>query len=94
MAEHSINIGPCILLNDTSILAKKSRCVYRIIKKVIDIKLHPNITREDVFFLSRTWKSRIHTLQEWQKILSKHKTPPDPTFLSGPFKGPLLLFPF
>jgi hypothetical protein len=68
--------------------------VDRVIKKVIDIKLHPNITREDVFFLSRTWKALIHTLQEWQKILSKNKTPPDPTFLSGPLKGSLFLFPF
>jgi hypothetical protein len=48
VAEHSINLGHRIQLHNTSILAKKSRCMDRFIREVIDIELHPNnINRED-----------------------------------------------
>jgi hypothetical protein len=70
MAEHIVNIGLCILLNDTAILAKKSRPMVRIMRGMIDIKLHPNISKEDGFSLSRPGKPLIHT----KKILSTHKT--------------------
>jgi hypothetical protein len=62
---NSIIVGNCILLNDTDILAKKSRCMVRIIRKTIEIKLYyNNINREDEFSLSWSWKQLIHILKE------------------------------
>jgi hypothetical protein len=53
-AEHSINLGHCIQVYTTSILAKKSRHMNRIIREAKEIELHPSINREDGFSLSRS----------------------------------------
>jgi hypothetical protein len=69
VAEHSINLGHHIQLHNTSILAKKSRCMDRIIREAIRIELHPNnINREDGFSLSKSWKichSRPAVTKSW-----------------------------
>jgi hypothetical protein len=52
--ENSINLGHCIQLRNTSILAKKLRYMDHIIREVIEIELHVNnINREDGFSLSK-----------------------------------------
>jgi hypothetical protein len=46
-------------------MAKKLRCKNWTIRGVIEIELHPNnMNRENVFFLSKSWKPFIHTLKE------------------------------
>jgi hypothetical protein len=40
--EVASNLRHSILLNDTSILAKKFRCMDRVIREVTDIELNPN----------------------------------------------------
>jgi hypothetical protein len=73
MAEHSTGLGHHILLNNISILAKKSRHKGQFMGKVTKIKLNPNnISRGDRFSLSRSWRPLIHSLKE-RKILSKSK---------------------
>jgi hypothetical protein len=42
VAEHSINLGHRIQLQNASILAKKSRWMDWIIREAIEIKLHPD----------------------------------------------------
>jgi hypothetical protein len=56
LAEHSINLGHCIQLHNTSILAKKLRYMdHIIIREAKEIELHPNnINRENGFSLSRS----------------------------------------
>jgi hypothetical protein len=73
MAEHSIYmLGHHILLNNTSILAKKSRCMDKIRKKTMT-ELHPNnMNREKVFSHTRSWKPLICNLKEQNKVLSKN----------------------
>jgi hypothetical protein len=39
VVKHSINMGDWILLNDTSILAKQYRCMYRIVRERTEIVL-------------------------------------------------------
>jgi hypothetical protein len=52
--EHSINLGHCIQLHNTSVLAKKLKYMDEIIRVVTEIELHPNnINREDGFSLTR-----------------------------------------
>jgi hypothetical protein len=41
VAEHSINLGCRIQLQNNSILAKKSRRMNRVIREAIEIVLHP-----------------------------------------------------
>jgi hypothetical protein len=49
--EHSINFGHHIQLQNTSILAKNTRCMDRITREAID---HPNnINREDGFYVCK-----------------------------------------
>jgi hypothetical protein len=53
VVEHTINLGHHIQLQNTSILAKKLRCMNRIMGEVTEIKLHPNnMNREEGFSLS------------------------------------------
>jgi hypothetical protein len=60
LAEHSIYLGYCIQLHNTSILAKKLRLMDQVIREVVEIEIHPsNINRDDDFFLSRLWKSHL-----------------------------------
>jgi hypothetical protein len=65
VAEYSTNLGHYIQLQNTSILAKKFRCMDL-------IKLHPNnMNKEDGFSLIKSWKPPIHTLKECKQALSK-----------------------
>jgi hypothetical protein len=72
MAEHSINLSHHILLNYSGILAKKSRCMDCIITEVTEIELHTNnMTREDGFPLSRSWKPLavlFHCFGPWKGL--------------------------
>jgi hypothetical protein len=72
IAEHSIDLGCQILLDNTSVLAKKSWCMDHIIKDAIE--LHPNhINWKECFFLTRSWKHLTHFLQgREQKAFSKN----------------------
>jgi hypothetical protein len=55
--EHSIDLSHCILLNNTSILDKKSRCRDRLIVEGMGIDLHPeNMNRKDGLSLSGSWR--------------------------------------
>jgi hypothetical protein len=57
-----------------SILDKKSRCMYHIIREVTEIELHPNnMNRKDGFSLSMSWEPHIHTLKEQNNVLLKDK---------------------
>jgi hypothetical protein len=65
--EHNTDLGHCILLNNTSILNRKSKCMDQFIWEVTKIKLHPNnLNQEDGFFLlpKQTGKPLIHSLEE------------------------------
>jgi hypothetical protein len=59
--EHSINLGHCIQLHNTSVLAKKLKYMDEIIRVVTEIELHPNnINREDGFSLTRRPGPLLH----------------------------------
>jgi hypothetical protein len=68
VAEHSINLGHCIQLQNTTILSTKPRYKDRIIREAIEIELHPNnMNREDGFCLSKSWKPLICSLKDHRK---------------------------
>jgi hypothetical protein len=58
----------------------------KINREMIEIELHPNISREDGFSLSRWWKPLICDLREWKQDLKKNMMPSN-----GPWKGPISL---
>jgi hypothetical protein len=68
MAEHSIKLGHCIQLENTSILAKKPSYMDQMIREARKIKLYPNnMNREDGFCLGNSRKPLIcmqHTIQK------------------------------
>jgi hypothetical protein len=66
MAECNISLSHHIQFHDTSILAKKSRCIEHIIRAAIEIEIHPNNVNkeEENFSLSRSWKPLIQILRE------------------------------
>jgi hypothetical protein len=75
VAEHSINLGHCMQLHNTSIVAKKSRYMDRIIREAIELKLHPNnINKEDSFSLSRSWKPHSRSTGEKKPAPNKNTT--------------------
>jgi hypothetical protein len=68
VAEHSINLGHHIQLQNTTILSTKPRYKDRIIREAIEIELHPNnMIREDGFCLSKSWKPLICSLKDRRK---------------------------
>jgi hypothetical protein len=65
VAEHSGDLGHRIQFHSTSILASTTPYMDRIIRKAIEIELHPNnMNREVVFCLSKSWKPLICSLKK------------------------------
>jgi hypothetical protein len=65
------DVVPCrsyvnrIQFHNTSILATKTRYVYRIVREAIEIELHPNnMNRLVGFILSKSWKPLICSLKK------------------------------
>jgi hypothetical protein len=72
MAEHSINLGHPIQLPNTSILARKSRCIDQVIREEVEIEFYPNnMNKDDGFSLSKSWKPLICALKEQKQALAK-----------------------
>jgi hypothetical protein len=70
------------------VVAKKPRCMDQIIREVTEIVLHhSNVSREDDFSLSRSWKLLIHNLKEWKHVLSNNMT-----LSGGPWRGLILVW--
>jgi hypothetical protein len=65
MAECSVNLGHCFLINVMSILAKKFRHMNEVIREVLQIGLHPDNLSQDIGFSLR---HLAHTLKE-QKVV-------------------------
>jgi hypothetical protein len=64
VAEHSINLGHHIKLQDTTILSTKATYMDRMIREAIEIELHPNnVNRENGVHLSQARKPLMHTLK-------------------------------
>ena len=64
VAERSINHDHTIRFQEIHILASKSGYMDRLIRKAIELDLHPNnINREDGLVLSKTWKPVIQQLR-------------------------------
>lgn len=67
MKEHSIDLNHCIILNNTKIMDKKSRCRDRLIVEGMELDLHPdNISGKGGLSLSRSWR-----LFQKKKVLVK-----------------------
>jgi hypothetical protein len=63
VAEHSIDQGYRIKFHNSSILAKKTRYMDRIVRETIEIELHPyNINNEGGFCLSKSLNTLIGSL--------------------------------
>jgi hypothetical protein len=70
--EHNINFGHRIHNHHTPILSTKPRYMDRIIRDAIKNELHPNnMTREDGFCLSKSWKPLISSLKVHRKPPSR-----------------------
>jgi hypothetical protein len=83
VAEHSINVGHRIQLQNTIILMKKMRQMDQILREAIEIELHlDTVNREDGFTLSWTWKPLICDLKEQRQFHAKVSAPS-----SGRWKG-------
>jgi hypothetical protein len=71
-----VDHGHCIQFHNSSILAPKTRCMDRIVREAIEIKLHPyNINRDGGFGLSKLWKPLIRSLKTfraWPRYTWRH----------------------
>jgi predicted GIY-YIG superfamily endonuclease len=70
VAEH---MGHNMKVRQATIFFTKPRYIDRMIRKAIEIELHPNnMNREDGLRLSRPWKPLIHTLRGRRKHGVQH----------------------
>jgi hypothetical protein len=77
MVEHTINLGHCIKLQDTTILCTKMTYMDWMIREAIEIELHPNnMNRVDGLCLSPSWKPLINTLRGHRKHQVQHHQSP------------------
>jgi hypothetical protein len=68
VAEHIINIGNYIGLQNICILATETRYIYCAIRKAIETELHPsNMNREVGFCLSKLCKRPIRSQRDRKK---------------------------
>jgi hypothetical protein len=71
MAEHSIDLRHLIQIQDTRMLATRSRSMERIIREEKEIVFQPeNMNREESFSFSKSWKPLLQTLKEKMKAPS------------------------
>jgi hypothetical protein len=84
----SPDLGQRIHLQNTSILAKKSRCIDKIIREATEIILHGFMNREAGVSQSKSWKSLICSLKEWKQAFIKDIVPISlrPFSDCGPYK--------
>jgi hypothetical protein len=62
VAEHSIDLGYCIQLQDANILFTKHGCIDQMIREAVEIELHTNdMNRVDDLGVNRSWKPLIHS---------------------------------
>jgi lambda repressor-like predicted transcriptional regulator len=71
---HNTDVDNFILLNNTSILARKLSHTEQLIQEAIEMELHPNLNWEGRFNLNRLWKPLIRSPEERrQKAFSQNR---------------------
>jgi hypothetical protein len=64
VVKHCINLGYHIHFYETSILAKKPRCMEPIIRLVTETEFHPDNKNGEGFSLGKSCKTLVQTLKE------------------------------